>query len=148
MRWSGICKDTLEVRQGVLGLEKEYGTGNEAYKRAMEIIIERICKPGVCQPTCHWKRKGGGGNAPQPRDAAQCIVDPSSIAVHDSGQQGDALDVSLLKHIREATQMVVADGAGDGHIAFEALKNYGVLPNVIVRHYDQAHGARRLTSRP
>ena len=44
--------------------------------------------------------------------------------------------------------MVVADGAGDGHIAYENLKRKGVLPNLMVRHYDEAHGARRLTSRP
>ena len=51
MRWSGICKESLEVRQGVLGLERGYGTGNEAYRRAMEVIIERLCTPGVCQPS-------------------------------------------------------------------------------------------------
>ena len=44
--------------------------------------------------------------------------------------------------------MVVADGAGDCHIAYDELQKSGVLPNIIVRHYDQAHGARRLTSRP
>ena len=145
MRWSGTCKGTLEVRQGVLGLERDFGTGSEAYKRAMAVIIERICTPGVCQPL---SGKRGGGSAPQPRDAARVIADPSSVAVHDSGQQGEALDVSLLKHVQESTQMVVADGAGDGHIAFDDLRKSGVLPNVIVRHYDQAHGARRLTSRP
>ena len=113
------------MRQGVLGLEKEYGTGSESYKRAMEIIIERICTPGVCQPKWSWSGNGGGGSAPQPRDAARSIVDPASMAVHDSGKQGDTLDVSLLKHIQTTTQMVVADGAGDGHIAFDDLKNWG-----------------------
>ena len=31
MRWSGTCKDTLEVHQGVLGLERDFGTGSEAH---------------------------------------------------------------------------------------------------------------------
>ena len=124
MRWSGTSKETLEVRQGVLGLERDYGTGSEAYKRAMEVIIERLCKPGVCQPMNNGTDRDGG-SAPRRRDAAKTIVDPSSVAAHDSGKEGDALDVALLKHIQEATQMVVADGAGDGHIAFDALKNLG-----------------------
>ncbi len=61
---------------------------------------------------------------------------------------GGFLDDVLLSHVKKVTHMVVADGAGDGHIAYEELKKSGVLPNIIVRHYDQAHGARRLTSRP
>ena len=106
-------------------------------------MIGRLCTPNVCNP-----HPAGGCSAPQPRDAAKIIRDPSSLVAHDSGGGGDALDDALASHIANCTQMVVADGAGDGHIAFDNMKRSGVLPNIIVRHYDQAHGARRLTSRP
>ena len=121
--------------------------------------MQRFCTPNACGPD-HMclKADGGsaprqadGGSAPRPvqRDAAQCVLDPTNaIVVHDSGRQGGPLDGTLLKHVHESTHMLVADGAGDGQIAFDDLKRDGVLPNVIVRHYDQAHGARRLCARP
>lgn len=77
------------------------------------------------------------------------MLDPiNAIVVHDTGRQGGPLDRTLLKHVHGCTQMLVADGAGDGQIAFDDLKKDGVLPNVLVRHFDQAHGARRLCARP
>ena len=176
MNFSG-ASSSMEVRHGVLGLERDFGTGNEAYERAMMVTIERLCTPGVCKPLFvsdadkerrrqAWRaaaaatppssvggcaRQAPGGSAPQTprrRDAAEVITDPvKGVVVHDSGAPGET-DEKLLGHIQEKTQMVVADAAGDGQIGFESLKKSGFLRNIIVRFWDQAHGARRLTSRP
>ncbi len=127
MYFSGACRNTLQVRQGVLGLERSFGTGNVAYQRGMQVIIERLCTPDTCHPHAIV-----GGRAPQSRDAAEIILDPSKLTVHDSGGAGGVLDDVLLSHVKKVAHMVVADGAGDGHIAYEELKKSGVLPNIIV----------------
>ena len=54
----------------------------------------------------------------------------------------------LLEHMKATTHFVVADGALDGDIALEDLRKTGYWPNIIARHYDQAHGARRIAQRP
>ena len=41
MCWSGTCGKTLTRDQGVLGVEKDFGTGNNAYRRAMEVHRQR-----------------------------------------------------------------------------------------------------------
>ena len=154
MYFSGASQTSLEVRRGVLGVERDFGTGNEAYERAMTVVMERLCRPGVCSPKVVQKPSdSAGGCAPQipktRRDEVEIITKPlEGLVVHDSGGPGGTLDEKLLGHIHERTHMVVADAAGDGQHAFENLKKSGVLRNLIVRFWDQAHGARRLTSRP
>lgn len=142
MRFSCIGPDMIR-REGTLGLERGFGSGNEAYTAAMRTIFERIATVGVCRPHSH----DVDGSTPRPRDAAQLMNDPASLSVHDTGGAGE-LDEELLRHLRAKVNMVVADGAGDAQLAFEGLKNTKFLQRLIVRHYDQAHGARRLTSRP
>ena len=139
LRFSSVCPVTLSVRRGTLGLERDYGTGNESCERAMMVMFERFATIGACRPHC--------GQSPPPRDAALIISDLTNLKVHDVGAKGQ-LDKPLLDQLRAATEMVVADGAGDGHIAYENLKKSEFLPNIKVRHYDAAHGARRMTSRP
>ncbi len=107
VRFSGSREGTMEVRQGTLGLERDYGTGNEAYTRAIEVILERFCTQGACRPgppqaggsryppRCEGRAALGrpaareAGQSPAPRDVAEIIVDPSRLEVHDSGEPGD-----------------------------------------------------------
>eukprot|EP00974_Lingulodinium_polyedra_P027162 2620537-Lingulodinium_polyedra.AAC.1 len=79
--------DGRQGRFGIFGLERDFGSGNMAHQRAMEVIIERLCIPSVCNPHAVV-----GGRAPQPRDAAHIIENPSNLAVRDSGGEGDAVD--------------------------------------------------------
>lgn len=141
-RFSATHENTLEVRQGTLGLERDYGSGNVAMARAMEVMVERFCTVRVCRPGCHEDAEGV-----QPRDAARVNADPDSLAVRDEGGAGNLVE-ALFCHLKEITHMLVADAAGDGHLAYEHLKKKGFLPNVLARLYDQAHGGRRLATRP
>ena len=119
-RFSAICPKTFAIRQGILGLERDYGTGNEARRRAMQVVYERFATWGACMPHT--------GKSPPPRDAAAIIANPDgNLKVHDTGAAGE-LKEELLHHIKTITHMVVADGAGDGHIALEDLKKGGVPP--------------------
>ena len=113
MNFSGTSSQTsMEVRHGVLGLERDYGTGNKAYERAMTVIIERLCTPYACHPLS----TAPSAKLPKPRDAAEVIINPSKgLVVHDSGGDG-TLDGKLLEHIEEKTHMVVADATGDGQL--------------------------------
>ena len=142
MRFSCIGPD-MTRREGTFGLERGFGTGNEAYTAAMRTIFERIATVGACRPHSH----DVDGSPPRPRDATELMNDPESLNVHDTGAAGE-LDEAVLRHLRAKVNMVVADGAGDGQLAFETLKQTNFLQRLVVRHYDQAHGARRLTSRP
>eukprot|EP00974_Lingulodinium_polyedra_P122553 11183282-Lingulodinium_polyedra.AAC.1 len=65
----------LAFRRGVFGLERDIGSGNVAYKRAMGVIIERLCTPSVCN-----RHAVVGGRAPKPREVAKIIDDPSKLA--------------------------------------------------------------------
>ena len=80
-RFSATHENTLEVRQGTLGLERDYGSGNVAMARAMEVMVERFCTVRVCRPGCHEDAEGV-----QPRDAARVNADPDSLAVRDEGR--------------------------------------------------------------
>lgn len=142
MRFSCIGPDMIR-REGTLGLERGFGSGNEAYTAAMRTIFERLATVGACRPHC----PDIDGSKPRPRDAAQLMNDPASLNVHDTGAAGE-LDEEFLRHLRAKVNMAVADGAGDAQLAFEGLKVKKFLNRLVVRHYDQAHGARRLTSRP
>ena len=141
-RFSGTHDKTLEVRQGTLGLERDYGSGNVAMTRAMEVMVERFCTVRVCRPGRHEDAEGV-----QPRDAARVNADPDSLAVRDEGGAGKLVE-ALFCHVKEIAHMLVGDAAGDGHLAYENLKKKGFLPNVLARLYDQAHGGRRLATRP
>jgi len=141
-RFSGTHGKTLEVRQGTLGLERDYGSGNVAMTRAMEVMVERFCTVRVCRPGRHEDAEGV-----QPRDAARVNADPDSLAVRDEGGAGKLVE-ALFCHVKEIAHMLVGDAAGDGHLAYENLKKKGFLPNVLARLYDQAHGGRRLATRP
>ena len=52
LRFSGTEPQTLQVRTGTLGLERDYGSGAEACAHAVKVIVERFCSPGVCHPPC------------------------------------------------------------------------------------------------
>ena len=153
---SGILPRTAKrsrFGKGTIGLERDYGSGNQAHSHALAVMVERFCSPGVCHPRV--RNAGAQAVSPEParRSAAKTAVDPrATVVVHDSGG-GAALDdagfgAQLLSHLKETTHFVVADGALDGQIAFEALRTGGYWPNLVARHYDQAHGARRITQRP
>ena len=154
LRFSGTEPQTLQVRKGTLGLERDYGSGAEACAHAVKVIVERFCSPGVCHPPC-------GAQAVSPavapvasrRNAADVAANHrAAVVVHDYGGCA-ALDDSgrgarLLENIKETTHFAVADGAGDGQIAIDNLRREGFWRNLIARHWDQAHGARRITQRP
>ena len=56
MCWSGTCGKTLTRDQGVLGVEKDFGTGSNAYKRAMEVHHQResgALPPRIRLPPSH-----------------------------------------------------------------------------------------------
>ena len=76
-------------------------------------------------------------------------TDPSDKALKlvDTGLAGE-FQPELHTHVRQGTEFVRADGAGDGHLALQSLIDDGDLYNVVARHYDQAHGGRRITLRP
>ena len=115
-RFSATHENTLEVRQGTLGLERDYGSGNVAMARAMEVVVERFCTVRVCRPGCHEDAEGV-----QPRDAARVNADPDSLAVRDEGGAGNLVE-ALFCHLKEITHMLVADAAPDGHLAYENLQ--------------------------
>ena len=102
-------------------------------------MIQRIATIGACLPECRKEKCA----AITPRVSTRL----ETITVHDSGHAGQ-LDEPLLARLRQKMHMVVADAAADIQIAFDDLNQRGFLPNLIVRHFDQAHGARRLTQRP
>ena len=121
-------------------MERDYGSGNVAMTRAMEVMVERFCTVRVCRPGRHKDAEGV-----QPRDAARVNADPDSLAVRDEGGAGKLVE-ALFCHVKEIAHMLVGDAAGDGHLAYENLKKKGFLPNVLARLYDQAHGGRRLAT--
>ena len=112
----GARDDPLQSRQGTLGLERDYGSGNVAMARAMEVMVERFCTVRVCRPGCHEDAEGV-----QPRDAARVNADPDSLAVRDEGGAGNLVE-ALFCHLKEITHMLVADAAPDGHLAYENLQ--------------------------
>ena len=50
--------------------------------------------------------------------------------------------------MKATTHLAVADGADDAQLGLAALHEKGYWPNLLARHWDQAHGARRVTQRP
>ena len=150
LRFSATHSNTLQVRKGIMGLERDYGAGNQAHTNALRVMVGRFCSPGVCHPV-------SGAQAVSPvapkRRAADVAVNPSAaVVVQDSGGRA-ALDDSgrgahLLQTIKEATHLAVADAAGDGQIAIDNLRREGFWSNLMARHFDQAHGARRIAQRP
>ena len=121
LRFSATHSKTLQVREGIMGLERDYGGGNQAHTNALRVMVGRFCSPGVCHPV-------SGAQAVSPvapkRRAADVAVHPSAaVVVQDSGGRA-ALDDSgrgahLLQTIKEATHLAVADAAGDGQIAID-----------------------------
>ncbi len=110
VRFSGSRNGTMEVRQGTLGLERDYGAGNEAMTRAIEVVLERFCTEGACCPGSRCRCEAGqppapcegacrpgsryppcceAGQPPAARDAAEILLDPSRLQVHDSGETED-----------------------------------------------------------
>ncbi|MCP4240527.1 MAG: hypothetical protein GY772_08180 [bacterium] len=135
--------DRLEVRRGVLGLERDFGKGNKAIKRAIVVAFTRFATCGVCHPM----RSGASFTAP--RDAVVLATDDSlsALSVRDTGGEGE-LQPELLKTLQEITEFFGADGADDEQLSARLLIDEAFLPNLKVKHLDHAHGGRRLTSRP
>ena len=118
---------------------------------------------GSCGGSCRLSARRAGcqpehgaqavSPAVKPRNAADVAADHrAGVVVHDSGgcaALGDSgRGARLLEHIKETTHLAVADGAPDGQIAIDTLRREGFWRNLIARHWDQAHGARRITQRP
>lgn len=155
LRFSGTEPQTLQVRKGTLGLERDYGSGAEACAHAVKVMVERFCSPGVCHPAKGAQAVSLVSATAQAsrRNAADVAANHrAAVVVHDHGGCA-ALDDSgrgarLLENIKETMHLAVADGAPDGQIAIDYLRREGFWRNLIARHWDQAHGARRITQRP
>ena len=50
LRFSATEPQTLQVRSGTIGLERDYGSGADACAHAVKVMVERFCSPGVCHP--------------------------------------------------------------------------------------------------
>ena len=139
-RFSATHENTLEVRQGTLGLERDYGSGNVAMARAMEVMVERLSGSAVLAAT---KTRKASSRATQPastptRTVWQCATrgGPAISSRRSSATSRRSRTCSSLTRRRTATWPT------------KTSRKKGFLPNVLARLYDQAHGGRRLATRP
>ena len=72
----------------------------------------------------------------------QVVLRPAAVA--DSGSAG-GLGAGRSRDFCNCTLFVRADGSGDGHVAFQSFTGEGYFITLKGRHYNQAHGGRRLT---
>jgi hypothetical protein len=121
------ANDRLETRAFVLGIERDYGSSNVAIQRATMKIIKGMCQMGRHAP-------GGPGDSGGPGGP------------HDAGP--GRLDASLHRHLLQAIELFVADGAADEQLAGRELQSPSaavrpLLPNLRIVLRDKAHASRR-----
>lgn len=125
--------ENMQVRRGILGLEKDFASGHEGVLAATKAIFQRFCCLRVNRPF-----KGQG------RRPAKALGKPT---VHDDGAPGQDCP-ELYEHARRIAELYCSDAAGDENLAGKKMRGNHFLPNLQAVTRDKCHGVRRVTSRP